>query len=116
MFRNKDIKYIESVLNDLAITCKKRNSCRLCKLTDFCADRPFTGITSYDFYRNRCDTAIMVTKNNGKVCLVSLEKFLEYLHKNCAEERDKHGCGACPLKDHCDNTLCFTTTPSEWDI
>ena len=115
MFRNKDIKYIESVLHAIKIDCINSVGCRTCVLKDFCADRPFTGIMSDDFYRNMCNTVIKVT-NNGKIYLISLEKFLEYLHKNCTEERDKHGCDACPLKEHCDNTLCFTTTPSEWEI
>ena len=116
MLSSKDIKYIKSVLHEIQTKCNCSDSCRLCTLKDFCADRPFTGITSDDFYRNMCFTILKVIKNNGKIYLVSLEKFLEYLHNNCEEQRRNNGCGSCPLRELCDNTICFTTTPSDWEI
>lgn len=116
MFKTKDVKYIEYVLRAISNKCKSCDNCRLCMFTDFCADRPFTGITSDDFYRNRCRTVIPVIENNGEMCMVSLETFLEYLHKNCAEQGVTSGCFRCKLKKHCDNTFCFTLIPSEWNI
>ena len=116
MLSSKDIKYIKSVLHEIQTKCNCSDNCRLCTLKDFCADRPFTGITSDDFYRNMCFTVLKVIKNNGKICLISLEDFLEYLHKNCNEQRANNGCRMCPLREPCDNTICFTTTPSEWEI
>lgn len=116
MFRNKDVKYIESVLRAISNKCKNCDSCKLCGLTDFCADRPFTGITSDDFCRNVGRTVIPVIENNGNICMVSLKVFLEYLHKKCTEKMDTSGCARCPLKECCNNTICFTTTPSIWNI
>lgn len=116
MLSIKDIKYIKSVLHAIKIKCNSNDNCRLCILKDFCADRPFTGITSDDFYRNMCFTVIKIIKNNGEICFVSLEKFLEYLHKKCAEQKNNKGCSICPLRELCDNTICFTTTPSDWEI
>lgn len=116
MFRNKDIKYIESVLRAISYKCKTHDRCRFCALTGFCADRPYTGITSDDFYRNMCSTFIPVIENNGITHVVDLEVFLEYLHTICTKERDTKGCGACVLKEHCKNTFCFTVTPCLWNI
>ena len=116
MLSSKDIKYIKSVLNAMRTKCNCNDICRLCTLKDFCADRPFTGITSGDFYRNMCFTLVKVIKINGEICLVSLEDFLEYLHKNCNEQRANNGCHSCPLREPCHNTICFTTTPSDWEI
>ena len=116
MLSSKDIKYIKSVLREIKTTCDCSDNCRLCNLKDFCADRPFTGITSDDFYRNMCFTVLKTIENNGDICLVSLEKFLEYLHNNCEVQRMNNGCYTCQLRDICDNTICFTTTPSDWEI
>lgn len=116
MLSSKDIKYTESVLHAIRTKCDCSDNCRLCTLKDFCADRPFTGITSDDFYRNMCFTLVKVIKNNGEICLVSLEKFLEYLHKNCEEQRMNNGCCNCQLRELCYNTICFTTIPSDWEI
>lgn len=116
MLSSKDIEYIKTVLQAIQTKCNCNDKCRLCELKDFCADRPFTGITSDDFYRNMCFTVIKVIKNNGKIYLVSLEKFLEYLHKNCVEQRINNGCCDCQIRDLCDSTICFTTTPCDWEI
>ena len=116
MLSSKDIKFIKSVLHAIQIKCECSDNCEVCTLKDFCYDRPFTGITSDDFYRNRCFTVLKVTKNNGEICLISLEKFLEYLHKNCDEQRRNNGCGTCPIKGLCDDTICFTVTPIDWEI
>lgn len=116
MFSSKDIKYIKSVLHAMQTKCYCSDNCRLCTLKDFCADRPFTGITSDDFCRNVGRTVIPVIENNGKICMVSLKVFLEYLHKKCTEKMDTSGCAPCPLKECCNNTFCFTTTPCDWKI
>lgn len=116
MLSSKDLKYIKSVLHEIQDKCNCNDKCRLCELKDFCADRPFTGITSDDFYRNMCFTVLKTIKNNGEICLVSLEKFLEYLHNYCEEQRSDNGCCTCPLRELCDSTICFTTTPSDWEI
>lgn len=116
MFSSKDIKYIKSVLQEIHTKCNYNDICRRCTLNDFCEDRPFTGITSADFYRNRRYTVVKVIKNNGEILSISLEDFLEYLYKNCKEQRLNNGCGSCPLRELCDSTICFTTTPSEWVI
>lgn len=116
MLSSKDINYIKSVLRAIQNKCNDSDNCRVCTLKDFCYDRPINGITSEDFYRNRCFTLVKVIKNNGEICLVSLEKFLEYLHKNCNEQRCGKGCCICPIRDICDNTICFTTTPIDWEI
>ena len=66
---------IRTLLNAMRTKCNCNDICRLCTLKDFCADRPFTGITSGDFYRNMCFTLVKVIKINGEICLVSLEDF-----------------------------------------
>ena len=116
MLSSKDLKYIKSVLHAIQNKCNSSDNCRVCTLKDFCYDRPFTGITSEDFYRNRCFTYLGVTENNSKFFVVNFEKFLEYLHKCCDEQRMNNGCCTCPIRDLCDNTVCFTTTPIDWEI